>query len=138
MENTADRKPEVIRGNGEFKAGLGPIVTEWHKTRKGAVAAYYRHLKAYRAERKAIVFAGVELTPETMQRTREHFAQIYRDCIAEAQSGAVFVNDLASYVAWHETLMADCMAGKDDHTFTFLQRAHYLQTGESVPMLPKW
>jgi hypothetical protein len=82
-------------------------------------------------------FAGVDLTPETMQATREWYAENARQCIAEAESGAVRVNDLPSYVAWREQAIADSLAGKGDHTFAFLQRAHFIQTGECVPLLSK-
>jgi hypothetical protein len=80
-------------------------------------------------------FAGVEITPETIQRTREHFAELHRQSIADAKNGVTRVNNLASYVAWQEQAIADGLAGKSDHTFTFMQRAHWLQTGEMVPLL---
>lgn len=80
-------------------------------------------------------FAGVELTPETIQRTREHFADIGRDCIREAQDGTTRVNDLAGYVAWREQAIEDVLT-TTRFSLTFLQRAHYLQTGESVALLP--
>lgn len=71
---------------------------------------------------------------EIIKRTREHFAQIGRDCIAEAVSGEVKVGDLAEYVAWREQGIADDIAGKNDHTFTFAQMAHLFDTGECVPL----
>lgn len=80
-------------------------------------------------------FAGVELAPETMQRTREHFAGLCQSCIDGAKGGTMFVNDVESYVAWQERNRAHALEGKSDHTFTFLQRAHYLQTGVDVPLL---
>jgi len=78
---------------------------------------------------------GVEITPETILATREHFAQISRDCIAEAQNGTTRVNDLASYVAWREQAIEDSLAGRGDHTLTFMQRALWLQTGECPALL---
>ena len=78
---------------------------------------------------------GVAITPETILATREHFAQIDRDCIEEAVSGAQRVNDLQSYVAWREQSIADGMAGKYDHTVTFMQRALWLQTGDCPALL---
>jgi len=77
----------------------------------------------------------VPLTPETVQRTREHFVENQYACIAEAESGEVRGNDLPSYVADCHTAIADINAGKWDHTFTFLQRAHWLQTGDCVALL---
>jgi hypothetical protein len=79
-------------------------------------------------------FAGVELTEETIQRTRQWFADNAQACIREAESGRTRVNDLARYVAWRRERIADSLAGKSDHTFAFLQRAHWIQTGECVPL----
>lgn len=81
-------------------------------------------------------FNGVELTPETMHATREWFADNARRCIAAAVSGKNQVNDLGSYVAWRERCIADSLAGKGDRTLAFLQRAYFIQTGESVALLP--
>lgn len=77
----------------------------------------------------------IELTADTIQRTREHFAAICRDCVQEAEEGKVHVTDLAHYVRWQRDSEAEFLAGRWDHTFTFLQRAHWLQTGECVPLL---
>jgi hypothetical protein len=81
------------------------------------------------------VFAGVELTAETIAATRQWFADNAQGCIDEAVSGVVRVNDLASYIEWRREQIADSLAGKGDHTFTFLQRAHTLQTGECIAFL---
>ncbi|MBF7012553.1 hypothetical protein QUC32_23170 [Novosphingobium resinovorum] len=78
---------------------------------------------------------SVELTADTIQRTRAHFAEICRGCIQEAQEGKVYVNDLAHYIRWQTDSEAEFLAGRWDHTFTFLQRAHWLQTGECVALL---
>jgi hypothetical protein len=82
-------------------------------------------------------FAGVELTAETIQRTRQWFADNAQACIDGAESGRTQVNDLGRYVAWRRQCIADSLAGKGDHTFAFLQRAHFIQTGESVPLLAR-
>lgn len=39
-------EPEFITGDGEYRAGLGAIVTGWCRTKEEARAAYYA---AYRA-----------------------------------------------------------------------------------------
>jgi hypothetical protein len=41
--------PEIITGCGQFRAGLGAIVSDWQNTREAAVAQFY----AMRAEREA-------------------------------------------------------------------------------------
>lgn len=81
-------------------------------------------------------FAGTEITQESILKAREWFADNYDGCIAEAVNGEVFVNDLPSYIVWREKQKAEVLAGKHDHTFTFMQRAYYIQTGESVALLP--
>jgi len=75
-------------------------------------------------------------SPEIIQKTREHFAQIHRDCIDGARRGEWHVNDLDRYVEWQEECIRSSLAGESDHTLTFLQRAYWLETGESVPLLP--
>jgi hypothetical protein len=82
-------------------------------------------------------FNGVELSAATIDRTRSHFADIGRRCIAEARDGTTRVNDLARYVAWREAGIADDLAGRNDHSFTFLQRAHWIQTGDCVLLLAR-
>ncbi len=81
-------------------------------------------------------FNGVTLTTETIQATRQWFADNDQACIDEVVSGQVRVNDLPSLIEWKEQSIADGLAGKWDHTFAFLQRAYYIQTGESVALLP--
>jgi hypothetical protein len=77
-------------------------------------------------------FAGVEITQDSIMATREHFAANAQACIDEAVSGAVKVNDLPNYIEWRKEQIADALAGKDDHTFTFVQCAHWIQTGECI------
>lgn len=77
----------------------------------------------------------VEITEESIQKTRQWFADNAQACIDQAREGVFKVNDLPRYVEWHAERMRDSLAGKGDHTLTFIQRALYIQTGESVPML---
>jgi hypothetical protein len=81
-------------------------------------------------------FNGVELTEESIQKTRKLFAEISLDCITEVQCGKVIVNDPESYFTWREEEAKEALEGKSDNTLTFLQRAYYVQTGESVALLP--
>jgi hypothetical protein len=78
---------------------------------------------------------GWQPSPETVQRTREHFADIGRACIADAVSGETRVNDLPSYAQWREDGIRADLAGEHDHSFTFRQRAYWLETGISVALL---
>lgn len=84
----------------------------------------------------------MQLAPETIQATRQWFADNARACILAAQRHVETdgqegwkVNDLAAYVAYWEKAIADGMAGAYDHTFAFRQRAWYIQAGESVALL---
>lgn len=58
-------------------------------------------------------------------------------CIAKAINGTFLVNDIDKYMAIEAKSAADYLSGKFDNTFTLLQRAWYIQTGESVALLPK-
>lgn len=80
-------------------------------------------------------FNGVELTQETITTTRQWFADNCQACINDAISGAQKVNDLVYYVNKKTEHKADALSGKWDHTFSFLQRAHFVQTGECVALL---
>lgn len=81
-------------------------------------------------------FNDTEITQETIQRTRQHFADIAQGCINEAISGEVKVSNLQSYIEWQQGSIEYTLSGKNDFTFTFMQRAYWLQTGECVALLP--
>lgn len=81
-------------------------------------------------------FNGVELTEETILSTRKHFAENAQACIDEVLCGDVKVDDRETYLSWHIQDMVEFMAGERDHTFTFLQRAYWIQTGDCVALLP--
>lgn len=79
----------------------------------------------------------MNLSLETMHATRQWFADNALACIAEVESGNVRVNNRDRYLAQCRERHDEALAGKGDHTFAFRQRAHYMQTGECVPLLPK-
>jgi hypothetical protein len=70
------------------------------------------------------------LTEQTIIATRQHFADIHSSCIEKARAGEFQVNDLGRYVEWQERSRVASLAGDYDHTFTFQQRAWWIQTGE--------
>ena len=76
------------------------------------------------------------LTQETIFNTRQWFADNAQDCIVQAVSGEVKVNNLDDYIESKETHIEECLSGVWDHTFTFQQRALYFQTGVCNPLLP--
>lgn len=84
-------------------------------------------------------FNNVELTQETILTTRKHFADNAQGCIDEVLSGNVVLPSHTSqdiYFKWQRQRMADSLDGFNDHTWTFLQRAYWIQTGECVALLP--
>lgn len=83
-----------------------------------------------------VKFAGIELTEESIQKAREWFADNAQGCIDEVLNGTVKVNDNESYFKWRKKQIEEAMSGQYDHTLTFLQRAHFIQTGECVALLP--
>jgi hypothetical protein len=85
-------------------------------------------------------FNNVELTPATMQATRQHFADNKQGQIDEILRGDVNLpshNQQELHFARLRAMAKEDLAGTHDHTFTFLQRAYWIQTGESVALLPK-
>lgn len=84
-------------------------------------------------------FNNVDLTENAIILTRQHFADNAQGCIDEVLRGDVA---LASHVN-QQDYFDDCnkratmyLSGEHDHTFTFLQRAYWIQTGECVALLP--
>jgi len=91
-------------------------------------------------------FNDTEITAETIIQTRQHFADICQSCIDcaieydsiprdQLPDGKFFVNDLADYVVKEQQKALDFLAGKKDFSFTFAQRAYWLQTGEMIALL---
>lgn len=80
-------------------------------------------------------FAGVELTTQSIQQTRDWYADNYRECLDDAQSGKIRVNDYPEYESMMIDRINSIICGEQDHTFSFLQRAYYSQTGKSVALL---
>jgi len=81
-------------------------------------------------------FNGTELTEESMQATRQWFHDNALACIEEAKDRKGTDFDFEGYAAWRRQAAQDSLDGKGDHTVAFLQRAYFIQTGESVALLP--
>lgn len=84
---------------------------------------------------RPMTVSGVEITEATILATREHFAQIARDCIADVLSGEHRVNDPEGYIAWRQQSIDDSLAGLGDSSLTFMQRALWIQTGDCPALL---
>lgn len=76
------------------------------------------------------------LTPDTIQAARLWFAENAQSCIDEVLSGEVRVNDRPAFLKSQGWVKALALAGEFDRTLTFLQRAHFIQTGECPALLP--
>jgi hypothetical protein len=81
-------------------------------------------------------FAGVQLTPESISAARQWYADHWRALQRDAESGSKRVNDLASYRAWCERAAEQALDTEARPSFAMLQRAHFIQTGDSVGLLP--
>lgn len=81
-------------------------------------------------------FNNTQLTAETIQSTRQHFADIEQGCIDEVLSGAVRVNNPESYINRCKASKEKYLTGVLQISVTFLQRAYWLQTGEMIALLP--
>lgn len=77
----------------------------------------------------------VEITDETIEKTRQHFIDIHRACIADAISGETRVNDLQKYIHCKEDRIFALEQGLSDYSLTFAQAALWIQTGECVAIL---
>lgn len=84
-----------------------------------------------------MIFNGVVITKESLDKARQQFIDSCQRQINAAQSGEMKVNDVDRFIDRQIESMLDYESGRYDKGFTMLQRAHYIQTGESVAMFPK-
>jgi len=78
----------------------------------------------------------MRLDQEFVIKARVHFADLCAKCINDAVNGIDKVQDLEGYIRWNNDMAAKSLAGDYDHTFSQRQYAYYLQTGESIALLP--
>ena len=76
------------------------------------------------------------LTESSILAARLWFHDNALACIDEVLSGKVKVNDQEGYFKERTVSAAAYLTGSVDHTFTFKQRACFIQTGECYPLLP--
>jgi len=77
----------------------------------------------------------VLLTSETINKTRLSFYENAIACIEEALSGEVSVNNIIDYIKWKKKQSFEALQSKAPYSFTFIQRAYYIQSGECIPLL---
>lgn len=82
-----------------------------------------------------------KLTDVSIQAARQWFAKNCMACAEAARqslvSGQFYCNDPESYIIKKEQEAENWLNGDIKMTFTFWQRAYFIQTGESVAFLPK-
>lgn len=71
-------------------------------------------------------------TDETIQATRQWFADNAQQNIDDVLDGTVMPSWPSRYVAHQEHRICEAYAGELDNTLGFLQRAYFIQTGEYV------
>lgn len=84
-------------------------------------------------------FNGIEITEESISACRQWFADNLQAQIDEVSAGVVKLPAHVVFDEYQANKMQNkeaAMSGEYDHTFTFMQRAYYIQTGESVALLP--
>ena len=88
---------------------------------------------------------SIDLTPEAINAARKWFADNLACAMAAhsrsdsvLQNGEFYVNDLDKYREGQQRLASEYLAGTYDHTFTILQMAYYVQTGNNVALLPSY
>lgn len=76
----------------------------------------------------------LEMTDELRHLTRKWFVEQELKAMDEAKS---FFSEeyLPQYLLWRQANITRILEGKEDHTFTFRQRAYYLQNGSTPALL---
>lgn len=86
-------------------------------------------------------FAGVDLTPDTIQATRQWFHDNALAVIEEGRERFAHDPDKAASIAafWSDAATSALTIGEEGGervSVAFLQRAHTIQTGECIALLP--
>lgn len=84
-------------------------------------------------------FNGLQITEESILACRQWFADNAQACVSDVEQGFVrmpFHVLESQYKEKMQKIAKAALAGEYDHTFTFMQRAYHIQTGESVALLP--
>lgn len=81
-------------------------------------------------------FNNTLITEETKVKTDKHFADIYQRAIDNVNEGEFKVNDIERYIRGCKVNIEISLNGDDRNSFTYWQRAYWIQTGECVALLP--
>ena len=85
---------------------------------------------------KAMEFNNTVITEETKIKADKYFADIWQGCIDGAISGEFRVNDIEKYIKSNRVSIEISLSGDGRNSFTYWQRAYWIQTGECVALLP--
>lgn len=80
----------------------------------------------------------VELTLETITKTRQQKIENCLSCIEEVVSGEVYINPEYGFERYKEDMLEEIeqiKRGEHDHYLAFIQTAYYIQTGKCVGIL---
>ena len=80
-------------------------------------------------------FNNVELTEETILKTREYFYNVCIECVNGAINSEFYVNNVDNYIQFKKENAESYINGEFDHILSFLQKAYHIQTGKNVPLL---
>lgn len=81
-------------------------------------------------------FNGEKLNEESVKKAIQFFADNCQGMIDEVKNGTVKVNDPEGYIKYCEKQKQKWLNGDFKISLTFLQHAYYIQTGESIALLP--
>ncbi|HSH35318.1 hypothetical protein [Schnuerera sp.] len=84
---------------------------------------------------KTIKFNNVELTEETILKTREYFYNVCIECVNGAINNEFYVNNVDNYIQFKKEDAESYINGEFDHVLSFIQKAYYIQTGKNIPLL---
>jgi hypothetical protein len=73
---------------------------------------------------------GVKIDTKNIKAARDHFIAIAEEC------KTLKVNDPEGWVKMQNDHIRELEAGELDRSLMVMQYAYYLQTGESIPILP--
>lgn len=82
----------------------------------------------------SVIGENVLLTDETIRLTKQSFIENDYKCLESAILKEFNVNDLPSYILWIKSMIED-MRNCTRYSFTFIQRAYFIQSGECVGLL---
>lgn len=79
----------------------------------------------------------VTLTDETLEKTWERLELNVINCITDVLFNGVRVNNIVDFMRWRLAQLKEIEKRITPISLGFIQLAHHIQTGESVPILPK-